>query len=301
MSKNYRHVPYDIAYKRVTGNDVDNDELVDTMSLKQLLNYCALTPISHNYSFKKHLTRNYIFNEYIGHFDTIIEKHDSITIYPEKYYKKKKDSLTIFDHLENKYTGKSTINYYFVNDNPNAFAPHLAYVKEKDKEPMFLILDLFNIEHVGDNHNEKVNINDIFNHRLIPILNDDGYTYFYDVIYDDDPKPNSSMTDFMNDSTGTHEISITIYRTMENVFNIYREFHVDNTHYEALEIQRLHSGYVPGESEKYPIKKDDSLIRKKDKNHLKNITKKINSGMNPLDIDADTEIYNNTLRYWYHF
>lgn len=309
MSKNYRHIPYDVAHKKITGNEYLIDYLYKKVSLEELLNLFSENTTTNSkvyyygtqYSFKNRFNKdNSLYVDNFSDFEII----DSVNIYPRKDFNKV-EKVTLdtsptsgfpyefkYDKKKIKYSIKSINqhNVYLKTGNIDH-----AYVDIENKGSLLNILDLLNVPRVDDNHNEIVKISELFANRLTPVYNpkDDHY-YFYDIA--EDKKDTYDFFDFLDSRKNNfkkkeydpNNYKIIIVKTLSNVFTINRRVYDDNIpSYDFIKILPLISG-KHAINKKLPYGKTPfKELRRKEKNCFNHHVKSINSGADYDDIDFD--------------
>lgn len=279
MSKNHRHIPYPVAYKRVTGKDLDTGD-VRRVSIEEALEEARSNP---EYSITKnhreniiHLSseKNKVTKIILLGSETITY---SFTVYPMSRYKvngRGEAIHTVKESLTGNFEVEGSIN------EPTGF------ILEKDQD-MIKLLRQMNVT-VTDT---IVAFNDLWDNQMIPITHDDGSIMFYHThvteltpVYS--PEWMLGMENHVLDFSMT--VTVTVMHPDQLDVTVVTEPNDENnevTIWENLQIMRMvwgsseYPGYSPGDY-------GHASRRTADRNDLVEAVKMINGGVDPHDLDV---------------
>ena len=303
MSKNDRHLPYAVAYKRVTGRDPHPEGESTVRHLEDIVNDAR----THD-AFVLEMNRGigyhyYTGGKFIGHntdyrdpsypfYRTVVDAKELVLrsthrVYPEDLYTKYDGLPGIGEWFF--YGSPDTIPEYRKRTDDHIKAihslldPNIGYL-EKGSDELLEFMDRL-YPHRGYNKKDKeILISDLHSAHLVPVYDDNGTLYFINVqlgLYDD-----SVRRVYLYSCDPEH--------LMMDVTRIPRD-----TEHTTREQDILISSMCE------EIRTSNKVMNQQSKNSrrtaeriaITNAVKMVNSGVDPLDIDIDCREENNDWFY----
>lgn len=304
MSKNDRHLPYAVAYKRVTGRDLHPEGERTVRHLEDIVNDART-----NDAFILNMNRGIGYRHYTG---TLIGHNTDyqdpsypfhITVVDAKKLVLRSTYSVYPEDLYTKHNGLPDIGEWFFFGPPNDIPeyrkrtddhikairslldPNVGYL-EKDSDELLEFMDRL-YPHRGYNKTDnELLISDLHSAHLVPVYDDNGALYFINVqvqfgFYDD------SVLKVSLYSCDPEHVMMDVTRSPRNMERTTRE--------QDILISSMCD--ETRTSKKVLNQQSKSSRRTAERIAITNAVRMVNSGVDPLDIDIDCREENNDWFY----